>query len=101
MYNVSLRNYTESFIEKIDAKAKTEMEGVPEEKKPKNVDVFLELVDKGWVYYMVDLDKRALFWLEKYDATWMADSLNGIEDKSQLCELTYLYLIRRCRGLFK
>ena len=93
MYNDNLRKYTESFIKQIEAKTKLAMEGVPEDNKPKNVDVFLELVDEGWAYYMVDLDRRALFWLEKYDATWMADDLGGIEDKSQLCEHTYLYLI--------
>ena len=101
MHNVSLRNHTESYINQIEERTKTKMEGVPEDKKPRNVDVFLELVDKGWVYYMVDLDKRALFWLEEYDATWMAHMLGGIEDKSQLCEYTYLYLMRQRSRLFE
>ena len=97
MYDDDLRENTESFIKQIEG----EVENVPEVKIPKNVDVFLELVDEGCAYYMVDLDKRALFWLGEYDATWMANDLGGIEDKSQLCEHTYLHLIRRYNGLFE
>ena len=100
MYDTNLRDRAGLVIAQIEEtmKLELELEDIPEVDQPQNVDVFLELLDEGCDYYMVDLDKRVLFWLEEYDATWMADDLGGIEDKSQLCEHTYLYLIRRYNG---
>lgn len=51
---------------------------------PKTADVYLELTDEGRSYYMVDLEKRRIFWLDKYDATWMADQIAGIDSWSHL-----------------
>ena len=101
MYDTDIRDRARSIITQIEETMNQKMEGIPEVDRPQNVDVFLETSWNSCDYYMVDLDKRSLFWLEKYDATWMADDLGGIETKSQLCEHTYLYLIRRCSGLLK
>ena len=115
MYDSSLRDRAELIIALIEEtmKLELELEDIPEVDQPQNVDVFLELpdLDEGYDYdmvdyymvdyYMVDLDKHALFWIEEYDATWMADIIGGIEDESQLCEHTYLHLIRQRCGLFE
>ena len=101
MYNSGLRYYAGLIIAQVEETMKLKMEDIPEVDQPQNVDVFLERLGYFCDYYMVDLDKHALFWIQEYDATWMADVLGGIEDESQLCEYTYLYLIRRRSGLFE
>ena len=101
MYDSSLRDRAGLVIAQVEETMKRKLEDIPEVDQPQNVDVFLEIFWNSYGYYMVDLDKRALFWLKEYDATWMAKLLSGIEDKSQLCEHTYLYLIRRRSGLFE
>ena len=101
MYDSGLRDRVGFLIAKIEERMKLKLGDIPEVDQPQNVDVYLDLADERGAYYMVDLDKRALFWLKEYDATWMAKLLSGIEDKSQLCEHTYLYLIRRRCGLFE
>ena len=87
MYDSNLRDRAGLVIAQIEEtmKLELELEDIPEVDQPQNVDVFLELLDEGCDYYMVDLDKHALFWIEEYDATWIADIINGIEDQSQLC----------------
>ena len=99
MYDSGLRDYAGLIIAQIEETMK--MEDIPEVDQPQNVDVFLETFGNSCDYYMVDLDKYALFWLEEYDATWMANYIGGIEDESQLCEHMYLHLIRRRSGLFE
>ena len=86
MYDCNLRDRAELVIVHIEDTMKLKMEDIPEEDQPQNVDVFLETSEDWYGYYMVDLDKRALFWLEEYDATFIADYIGGIEDESQLCE---------------
>ena len=102
MYDSSLRDRAELIIAQVEETMKLKLEDIPEVDQPQNVDVYLEITKTygHWCgYYMVDLDKRALFWLEEYDATWIA--LGGIEDESQLCEYTYLYPMRQRSRLFK
>ena len=101
MYDSGLRDRAGFIIARIEVRMKLKLGDIPEVDQPQNVDVFLELLDEGCAYYMVDLDKHELFWIEEYDATWMADLLGGIEDESQLCEHTYLHLIRRRSVLFE
>ena len=104
MYNSDLRDEAGLVIAQIEETMRLKLEDLPEVDRPQNVDVYLEIstiFGHRCDYYMVDLDKHALFWLEEYDATWMADIIDGIEDQSQLCEYTYLYLIRQRCGLFE
>ena len=101
MYDSSLRDRAGLVIAQVEEIMTRKMVDMPEVDQPQNVDVFLKIFWNSCEYYMVDLDKHALFWLEEYDATWMANMVDGIEDESQLCEHTYLYLIRQRCGLFK
>ena len=107
MCNSHLRLHAESMIACTEGRMNLKLEEIPEVDRPQNVDVFLEFrqeyMNEGHKceYYMVDLDKRAVFWLEEFDATWMEHYLSRIGNKPQLCEHTYLYLIRRCSRSFK
>ena len=101
MYGSSLRDRAGLVIAQVEETMKRKLEDIPEVDQPQNVDVFLETLGYFCEYYMVDLNKHALFWLEEYDATWMANTVDGVEDESQFCEHTYLHLIRRRSGLFE
>ena len=105
MYDSGLWDVADLMIAEIEMIMRMKMDDMPEVDRPQNVDVFLEIMKtyKGHAcyYYMVDLDKHALFWLEEYNATWIANMIGGIEDQSQLCEYTHLYLIRQRCGLFE
>ena len=49
---------------------------------PDNVEIVLEIQD-GWTYYMVDLDKRCVFWLDKHDFSGALGEEFGFETRSQ------------------
>lgn len=67
------------FVNRMEAKVEESGEALPT-----NVEVVLELGNDEWEYYMIDHNLRAPFWLDEFDATWMADEINGIENKAQL-----------------
>ncbi|THH08461.1 hypothetical protein EW145_g2704 [Phellinidium pouzarii] len=51
---------------------------------PANTEVLLELADKSWSYYMMDLDRCCIFWLDDYDAQSLIPQLFGIGKREHL-----------------
>ena len=71
----------ELFISDLEAK----YDALNKEKQlPENVEVALEISDEGWNYYMIDVERQCLFWVDDHDLTWMANMIGGIESESQL-----------------
>ncbi|KAL5519915.1 hypothetical protein ACEPAG_1575 [Sanghuangporus baumii] len=54
----SFMNHLEARIENFDW----------EDGRPENVEVVLE-IQGGWSYYMIDLDKAVVFWIDEYDTS--------------------------------
>ena len=52
-----------------------------------DVEVVIEIEDGiGWSYYMVDMKRRNIFWLEEYEFP----EGHGVEKKQQLCKQIFL-----------
>src|SRR5579863_9006131 len=55
----------------------------------KNYDMVLDITLHGdkeiqWSYYYAYHDTRCLFWLDEYDATYIASELDGVESPAHL-----------------
>lgn len=90
----SVREELEEFMNAIESKAKElELSQVSS-----NVDAVLELQDERWCYYMIDVDRRAVFWLDEYDTHRIIPPDEGFGIKHQLCTSTRSFpTIRRAR----
>ena len=91
MYDSSLRDRAGLVIAQVEETMKRKLEDIPEVDQPQNVDVFLKITKSygHWFdYYMVDLVKRALFWLEDYNATWHADSVESRMNRNSVSTFT-------------
>lgn len=48
------------------------------------IDVLFEINDRGWYYYMADRKRKSIFWLRRFEATWMTDRIGGVGSKAHL-----------------
>ena len=74
--NEEVLNDVKEFMGGIEA----QMSGWPN--IPKNVEVVLEIQD-DWTYYMVDLDRRCVFWLDEHDFSGALGEDFGFESRLQ------------------
>ncbi|KAL5482524.1 hypothetical protein ACEPAI_9118 [Sanghuangporus weigelae] len=51
-----------------------------EGKRPENVEVVLE-IQEDWTYYMVDLDKRVVFWIDEFDGSIFCGRDYGVGER--------------------
>ncbi|KLO13357.1 hypothetical protein SCHPADRAFT_997460 [Schizopora paradoxa] len=45
---------------------------------------FDECGEEGWYYYCVDTARRCLFWIDRVDLTWMAETVGSVPTKAHL-----------------
>lgn len=80
-----VREEIEDFVSKLEETADRFRDQLPED-----AEVVLQIeqnADVRWHYYITDLDKKELFWLHNFDASWIANLLDGVDCLSQLSEL--------------
>jgi len=60
----------------------------------RNFDLVLDIMPDGdriqWSYYYACHDTRCLFWLEKYDTTYITSELDGVESPAHLSASRHL-----------
>ena len=60
----------EAFVEEFERKVGAFRLGMSEEDKrlfPDRIEVAVEVTDHRWKYYMVDLEKRVVFWIDHWE----------------------------------
>ncbi|KAH8113921.1 hypothetical protein DFH11DRAFT_1544659 [Phellopilus nigrolimitatus] len=62
LYNSEVLAEMDRFMDEIERKAENFND------LPTHVEVVLEVEDGSWSYYMMDLDRRCIFWLDRFDA---------------------------------
>ncbi|KAI5120087.1 hypothetical protein M0805_001243 [Coniferiporia weirii] len=61
LFNAGILAEVNLFVERFEHKAHQ----LSESHLPSKVDVVLEIGEKDWLYYMVDLDRRCVFWIDE------------------------------------
>ncbi|KAH8114381.1 hypothetical protein DFH11DRAFT_210933 [Phellopilus nigrolimitatus] len=76
LYEGHILEQVENFVDEIEKKIR---EYHSDHRFPSNVEVVLEIGDQIWSYYLVDLDRCCIFWLDDYDAEVLIPPTFGIE----------------------
>ena len=85
MHNPLLREEMEHFYSHLKGIERIEHLTIPS----KNYDIVLDVSPDEphrtfWSYYYACHDTRCLFWLEKYDTTYLTSELDGVESPAHL-----------------
>lgn len=57
---------------------------------PANAEAVLQIeehADVRWQYYIADLDEKKMIWMHNFDASWIANLVDGVDHLQQLSPL--------------
>jgi hypothetical protein len=88
MHNSTMRDEIEDFYNFLQRFIQNDQISIPS----KNYDLVLDIMvtedeQISWSYYYACHDKRCLFWLESYDASYMISELFGVKSPAHVSAL--------------
>lgn len=87
LYDQNNVNEIERFIEVFEKNANGFVD-----KLTMDIEIFVafnEWAEDGWYYYCVDTARRCLFWIDKVDLTWMAETVGTVPSRAHLSTLAF------------